>query len=208
MPVALMGLVPSRAFPSARSRSASRRPRPSLRWLRGPCRTPPGKVIHQARGLAVEYPRRAAPARCPTTRIQGLAPRQSPLLATGGWPGDEPDALLGFHPLQGIAPFRPFEADSHPPRSSRGLDPSALRDVRETPRSTAGRPSGVSISPVADAPALASTSTLMRFFNLVSLLRSSRATAALAHGFTSGPEPRHRAPRTLFGLPRLLTGAP
>jgi hypothetical protein len=95
-----------------------------------------------------------------------------------------------------------------PVRSSHGFGHPTLHDVRDTPRSAGGCPFGVSISPVADTPALAGTSTLVRFFNLVSPLRSSRAATALAHGFASGSEPRHRAPRTLFGLPRPLAGAP
>jgi hypothetical protein len=48
MPVALMGFCPSRAFPSARSRSASRRPQPSLRWPRGPRQARPDEVVHQS----------------------------------------------------------------------------------------------------------------------------------------------------------------
>jgi hypothetical protein len=69
-------------------------------------------------------------------------------------------------------------------------------------------PSGVSLGIRTDAPALANSSTLMRFFNLVSLLESSKSVPVLAHGFASGPEPRHRAPQTLFGLPLAPTGAP
>lgn len=47
----------------------------------------------------------------------------------------------------------------------------------------------------------------LEVLNLVSRLDSAKREATLAYGFASGPEPRHRAPQTLFGLPRAPTGA-
>jgi hypothetical protein len=47
----------------------------------------------------------------------------------------------------------------------------------------------------------------LEVFNLILVLASSEPSAVLAYGFASGPEPRRRAPRTLFGLPRAPTGA-
>jgi hypothetical protein len=44
--------------------------------------------------------------------------------------------------------------------------------------------------------------------NLIFLLRSSKPPSALAHEFTSGAEPRCRAPHALFGLSETPTGAP
>jgi len=47
----------------------------------------------------------------------------------------------------------------------------------------------------------------LEVLNLVSRLESAERETALAYEFTSGPEPRHRALQTLFGLPRAPTGA-
>ena len=208
MPVALMGLSPSRAFPSARSRSASRRPQPSLRWPRGPRQARPDEVVHQS-------PRtRGGVSSTGSTRPVPLDPHSGPGTSTEsvarhrGLAGGRARLLSWGFDLSRVLRQPDLRSRLTPARSSHGLDRPALRDVRDTPCSAGGRPSGVSISLVADIPALASTSTLMRFFNLVPLLSSSRATAVLAHVFASGPEPRRRAPQTLFGLPRPLAGAP
>jgi hypothetical protein len=93
--------------------------------------------------------------------------------------------------------------------SSHGLPPCRpSRRSRRTTRSPARWPSGVSLGQGTDATALAATSALLRFFNLVSLLSGSKSSPTLAHGFASGLEPRHRAPQTLFESAVAPAGAP
>jgi hypothetical protein len=48
----------------------------------------------------------------------------------------------------------------------------------------------------------------LEVYNLIFLLKDSEAPSTLAHGFTSGAEPRRRAPHTLFGSSWTPTGAP
>jgi hypothetical protein len=126
------------------------------------------------------------------TRLQGLAPRRSPLSAARGEPCDEPDALLGFESSPGPHATRSASTASsaRPPMDFLVVTCSRPQaDTTSPPR----RPFGVLLDRGADSATLDALPTLLRSSNLVSKLESVVLAAALAHGFTSGPEPRHRA---------------
>jgi len=75
MPVALMGFRPFRAFPSGRSRGASRRPQPSWRWPRVCLAPQTDELDHVIRGGAwriLDRPRRSS-SRAPAFRAWHLA---------------------------------------------------------------------------------------------------------------------------------------
>jgi hypothetical protein len=121
MPVALMGFVPFRAFPSDRSRLASRRSQPSWRWLGGArkrlasgCRTSQPWLPRSMTGGTrpkVTHPKSSVlvPRRSPSGRSTSV---ESVSLARGVSHEAGLDALLGFVPLQGAAPPAPGRAAS------------------------------------------------------------------------------------------------
>ena len=133
--------------------------------------------LRVARGAATDVPLEASSSDRMTTRLQGFAPRRSPCSRCCGLGSRGAVALMGFMPLQGIAPAGPGAAVSSFPPPMDFLSP-ALQHVRVAREAGTGEwPFGVSLSPVADAPVLTDPSTLLRFLNLISFSRVWRPSS-------------------------------
>jgi hypothetical protein len=182
-----MGFVPSEPFPLEEP------------W----CLSAPDAFLtfpHAARPASPRRCRHASnhgPSRRSTTADDGgrcrppsrlCSPRESVAIQRGFRP-PAARCSLGLLSLQGH--HCPRLTQRFTPRSSRGLRrrylpateaaDSSRRCPSEHPDAEAGR----SLSRPTAPPEVS---------HLVTLLDSSKATAARAHGFASGPEPRHRAP--------------
>lgn len=186
-PGSACGVLPFRAFSSRGAVAPSRCPNAFL------VLTPPacsgrltGTVARRAMARTRSLPGSVIGQRRKRSPSRPCSPRK--FVATGsglGHPG--PDALLGFLLFRDstTAPGREVLSRRLPSALRRGVrrlaPPLALAvAVRSTPARRFGR-------------SLSRPAAPREVFHLVTPLGSSEASAALAHGFTSGPGPRRHA---------------
>jgi hypothetical protein len=183
-----MGLRPFRAFFLPRSRGASRRSMPSCRFHRQPV-SPPSRTPSRAEPWFVRAGPSGRAARAGMLRLQGFAPLGSPQPSGSGLGRRRLAALLGFCLSRDFASVSGPTVDTGQLPWAWHAVPSS--DTRSLARSVVP-PCGVFRHESA-AVLSRGRPPLLRFPTLSrhSAVRKQRGPRYV---FTSGPEPRHRAP--------------
>jgi hypothetical protein len=137
---------------------------------------------------------RATPEADPR-RLQGFAPSGGPEHRRRGLGRDAPGSSLGLAPLQGFTD----------PRRVRRFTPGNFLDLRAIAFRTEARlTSTTGVCEAYDRGSLPGLSrdraAPLEVSHLVTSLDSTRASSTRAHVFTSGSEPRHRAPASPLGV--------